>query len=320
MEESHVLGCAALSPLKWWPPDKVVALPGGVWVKHLPEPAKPDFAGWKSEFNVRDIESLRNTVSWLRYDFSYDPAQDSSVIDDAMELVHNTAVAFQVAAPVGSDGLVIRCRKDNDTLTPESAVRYLPLHSTRWARMVGFEQLVTEDLYLVVEGVHQAFLRKVVRLQNPLYLLEHGLQATNIHISFLLWTMALDALLMAANARTFIKRLCNFLGGDIFVFPGLELFGQPHYRVADVAGDMYCLRSAIAHGKEIPKRYRQACGFRDSTGKLLNDYEDSYQYREVLEECSLFLVCRALRKVFLSNLLPKVGNEKLWRVELETPS
>jgi hypothetical protein len=152
--------------------------------------------------------------------------------------------------------------------------------------------------------VADVFLRSVVRLQNPVLLLEHGLQSTNLHIRVLLWATGIDALLMAIKANDFCDCLVNLLGADTFVFPPDRFFNrQPRYTVGDVVKDLFELRSEIAHGKTIGKKFRESTGLQNVDGRSVASPADKFQYRQVLEECAAFLLCAALRKVLTSNLL-----------------
>ena len=121
---------------------------------------------------------------------------------------------------------------------------------------------------------------------------------------------------MAGSSAKFVRRLSDFLGKDTFVFPAPDVLGQPGYRVEEIAADLYDLRSQVAHGNEIPKKYRIAVGFKDESRKLIPDLGPNTQYREVLEECAVFLLCRALRKVFTDKLVEKVGTKTEWRRQL----
>jgi hypothetical protein len=124
---------------------------------------------------------------------------------------------------------------------------------------------------------------------------------------------------MAGGKSKFAKRLTTFLGNETFVFPALETFGQPKYRVGEVAEDLYELRNAIAHGGEIPLKFRKGTGFLDCAENLLEGYESGYQYGCVLLESALFLLCAALRKVFVRKLIQTVAERRAWGSYLEGP-
>jgi len=125
---------------------------------------------------------------------------------------------------------------------------------------------------------------------------------------------------MAGGTSTFGERLCNLLGQGTPVFPSAEFIGQPRYTVGDVADDLCDLRNAIAHGNEIPSKFRKETGFEDARGKLIDGYSSAYQYRNVLEESALFLLCAALKTIFIRDLTDNVADEKRWRAYLKQRS
>jgi hypothetical protein len=77
------------------------------------------------------------------------------------------------------------------------------------------------------------------------------------------------------------------------------------------------LRNTIAHGGTIHKRFRDELGFKDVGGNLIDGYNHTYQRRQILEEAALFLLCSALRRVFVNNLTGIVADTKGWRDHLE---
>jgi len=93
----------------------------------------------------------------------------------------------------------------------------------------------------------------------------------------------------------------------------------PKYTVADVAADLYDLRSDIAHGRSIKRRFLEETGLLDTNGSRISDVFRPYRYRHVLEECSAFLLCQALRKVLTTDLLNDIATERKWRDRLKRP-
>jgi hypothetical protein len=262
---------------------------------------------------------------WLVYDFSDDPIQfdeTKRTIERkaAMELVRNTSLAYQLMRPVGTDdtgGIVILCERAGDKLIPGPVETHPPLDTTSWGKLTGLAGIDPTEFSSVVEGVHDVMRSKRVRLRTALYLLETGLQSANRHVALLLWVAALDAVLMAGGAKKFAKRLSTLLGSDSFVFPAVEPSGQPKYRVGEVAEDLYELRNTIAHGNEISRKFNKRIGFQDCTKILLEGYDSGYQYGFVLVESALFLLCAALRKVFVEKLIQTVAEPRAWRKYLE---
>lgn len=307
----------ALRPITGWRIDEDIQLPNKVWVKKISRQQAPQFDIWSEDLSKRQIRSLNETRHWFYFQFQDEPIRPTEKQKKALEKISSATLGCIVLAPGGNDGTLILCERWEEDWRPVTFEHLPDFHSTRWGRMVAVDPIPLADLISTVEGISESFNREIIRLINPLNFLENGLQATNIHLRLLLWTTGLDALLMAPNRKTFVERLCRFLGANTFVFPPLELFGQPKYRIKDVAADLYDLRSCIAHGKEIPKKYRRSCGFISEEGRLIENYPNDYQYRQVLVECALFLLCRALRTVFVSNLVQTVGKQKEWRRTLD---
>jgi len=69
-----------------------------------------------------------------------------------------------------------------------------------------------------------------------------------------------------------------------------------------------------------PSNYLQRVGRAGRKfGKPVSSEADRFQYRQVLEECAVFLLCAALRKVLTSDLLNDIESERRWRVHLQQP-
>jgi hypothetical protein len=81
------------------------------------------------------------------------------------------------------------------------------------------DQGLVGDFDAVYSGVRLAFNENIVRLQNPMLLLEHGMQICNPNLGALMFVMGLDVLFMAGETDSFMKRLGGFLGVDSYVFP-----------------------------------------------------------------------------------------------------
>jgi hypothetical protein len=155
--------------------------------------------------------------------------------------------------------------------------------------------------------VAQAFQNGPVRLINALNLFSLGLQINELHIQLLLWATALDALTMAATASVFDARLCNFLGEETHVYPDLQPFKRPAYRVKDVAAPLYHLRSDIAHGREIKEQFWK---------EKLNIYDGLQEFRQVLNDAALFLLCKFIQKLLSQDLVEILRDSKKWRARL----
>jgi hypothetical protein len=157
---------------------------------------------------------------------------------------------------------------------------------------------------------------KLVRVQNPVLLLEHGQQIGNAPLGNLMYVMGLDVLFMAGESANFVPRVAGFLGLDTLLFPREDfLQRQPEMTVAHVLQDVYELRNIIAHGQEIPKTpYREPYTLKSTTGETINQVPLSYV--DVLLEASLFLLISALRKLFTEGHYEQMADQKQWKAQL----
>jgi hypothetical protein len=132
--------------------------------------------------------------------------------------------------------------------------------------------------------------------------------------------LPVDAILIAGNSNNFRDRLINVFGATTFVLPRVDPSGQPKYRVGKIAGELYDLRSAIAHGQLVPPKFLEHTGLLDVYGNEISTYHPPHaQYLHVMRECALFLLIRLLRKIFLEDRIKMVSNTTLWRARLDHP-
>lgn len=307
----------ALRPFNGWSVNSSLALSNGVQIRRLSEQVAPELYGWSEVLSKRQIRQLTEQKWWFCFEFQDEPVRPTDVQNHAIQRLFDASLAFFLASPSDNEGTTILCQDLEGKWRPVTLLHDPDFHSTKWARMFAIQAIPLATLQKSLEGITKAAGGSIIRLMNPMQFLEHGLQSRNLHLRIFLWTTGLDALLMSPNRAKFVGRIGSFLGTDSFVFPVLPSFGLPKYRVGEVASDLYDLRSCIAHGKEIPDKFRQSSGFVDINGHLIDGYEKDFQYRQVLEECALFLLCRALTKVYECGLVEKVANASQWRQVLE---
>jgi len=154
---------------------------------------------------------------------------------------------------------------------------------------------------MMLERIHDAFQKPTLRLQIPVWLLEQGLIAPDRHIRILLWATGLDGLTRSGGTVAFGERLCSLLGADTEIFPPCGAERKPGYQVGGVVVDLYELRNEMAHGLPFHEKFRKTRGFLSNDGQPVSDEFAAYRYDQVLEECAAFLLCKALREVFLRN-------------------
>ena len=191
------------------------------------------------------------------------------------------------------------------------------MKNTPMGNMTSLEQQgFSQDFGKVYEGVDRVFSDQIVRLQNPIILMEHGLRITDVYpLCTLFWAMGLDMLFMAGETRTFIERIKGFLGQQTLIFPETCYNQSPKYQVQEVLNDLFNFRNIVAHGREIPKSpYREQHYFLDTQGSVI--YSD-YFYAQLMQESALFLLCKSLRKIFVEGLVAVVKDESKWRQKLK---
>jgi hypothetical protein len=304
------------TPLNWSGVSRPYSFTDGICIREL-SPIRWDVARVKSEISESALDELAETRYWLCASKDYDHTSGSAG-DELLELAHDAAMALQIICPTGSEHVFLKFQQtasgwDNIATSPPNN----PLRRTLLGRITDLEQQgLTEHFDAVYSGIRQANARHLVRLQNPVLLLEHGQQTGNVYLSTLMFTMGLDMLFMAGEIRPFIQRVGGFLGVDSFIFPPEALMQrQPNPTVRQVLRDLYELRNTIAYGQEIPKHpYREKYSLMSTGGHQINQV--SFSYVNLMHEASLFMLTTALRRVFTEGLFAVVANQQLWRRKL----
>jgi hypothetical protein len=197
------------------------------------------------------------------------------------------------------------------------ALHLKELCRTRLGKRMSAEKLGLERNFdAVYAGISRAFTEKVVRLQNPLILLEQGMQTGHVSLGALMFVIGLDMIFMAGGIDNFMKRLGGFLGVDSYVFPPVpNLDLQPNTRTRDVLQQLYDFRNVIAHGLEIPQTpYRQKSDLISTDGRRIN-HEDYYR-TELLLDSALFVLTTSLRRIFTEQLFDEVKDQGKWKMRM----
>jgi hypothetical protein len=299
----------------FWPFETPTRLWQCLWVKSTPKLPTGEDPFWKWALSGREIEKLKSYPWWVTLELRADSTALSQRQQRAVEVVRYTRLAIQIVAPVGCDDstIVITSSKGVSTVHPP------PMTSTPWGRIAGYGNSSLDEIRRVVRGVNSVFRFRAPRIINSLQFLELGFGASNPYIGIFLWVSGLDALLMAGNSRNFKDRLVNVFGETTFVLPEVDSSGQPRYRIGEVAGELYDLRSAIAHGSLVSAKFLERVGLKDIYGKTISTYPPEVQYFQIMRECALFLLIRLLRKIFLEDRVSMVNNTAQWRARLDHP-
>jgi len=261
------------------------------------------------------MEDLKRVPWWVTLECRADSAALSKRQHRAVEIVRYTRLAIQLVAPVGCNESTIVVSGP----TGVSTVHPPPMPSTPWGRISGYENVSLAEIRRVVRGVNSILRVRVPRLINALNFLELGFGAENQYISTFLWVSGLDAILMAGTPKNFRERLMNVLGDQTFVLPKVDPGGQPKYRVGEVAEDVYELRSQIAHGNLISKKFLEQVRLMNVNEKIIESYAPPTQYLHIVRECALFLLIGVLKKIFLEDCAKLANNANLWRTKLNSP-
>ena len=293
------------------------SLPSDLAIREI-KPILWDLAAKPAPFSEEERNLLSTTHYWLAASKTVEnwalDANDQSLYDK----VHRAMYAWQILWPSSSVHVYVKFRETPEGFDPIGYVHFPKLTVPFVAgTMNRDEDQLKTDFPAILEGVNRAFDSCIVRLQNPILLLEHGLQTNNVYMSMLMWVMGLDVLLMAGNIGPFIDRLEGFLGRTAYVFPPVySPARQPRLTVAELARDVYELRNKIAHGAEIPKNpFRLEHMLEDTKGLQVN--WETNVYAMTLQNAALFLLTGCLRKIFLSHLTDDVGNERTWKTNLK---
>jgi len=246
-----------------------------------------------------DIDAAARDAHWLCHEFAGAPASEAVAHhrrrESAFKRMWNALYAIQIAVPIGAPNLFLLYQKTADgDLTLDTTRHRPPLHGTIWARLCDppFAELPP-----LLSRIDEVFHAPMLRVQIPIWLLEQGLTAPDRHIRLLLWATGLDGITRSAGMNIFAERLCELLGADTRVFPACTAMPAPKYTVSNVAGDLYLLRNQMAHGLPFDPKFRTKNGFRCEDDRPVCPEFAHWRYDQVLEECSAFLLCRALQAI-----------------------
>jgi hypothetical protein len=237
--------------------------------------------------------------------------------DELYAKARHAALALQVIAPSGAMHVFLKFQRTDTGYDNIGAHHLKELCRTRIGQLVSAEKLgLANDFEAVYTGISRAFTEKVVRFQNPVILLEQGMQTGHPSLGTLMFVMGLDMIFMAGGIENFMKRLGGFIGIDSYVFPPLSSLGlRPNTLVRDVLHELFDFRNIIAHGREIPETpYREKSNLISTEGQRIN-YED-YHRVELLLDSALFILTTSLRRIFVEKLFEEVKDVAQWKVKI----
>jgi hypothetical protein len=289
----------------------------GISIQEL-SPILWDVSLAKTFISSDERDKLANTRYWLcasRDVEHFYPEVGGDLYDHARYAMW----ALQILCPSGARNVYLKFDRTEAGYDNVGTQRPKELCSTLMGRITSVEdRRFVEDFDAVYSLVKRAFTQRVVRLQNPILLLEHGMQICNVNLGTLMFVMALDMLMMAGEKSPFVERLGGFLGPESHVFsPDFVMRRQPAVKVKDVVSDLFDFRNVIAHGREIPKApFREKYDLVDDRGVRINSQD--YYYSELMLESGLFLLADAMRKIAVEGLFDDITDPAKWRSNLRT--
>ena len=289
---------------------------GGISIREI-SPILWDHSVAKCSVPETELKDLKETKYWLCASKEAEHVFDS-VCHDLRSRVESAMWALQIICPSGSNSNVFLDFAQTAQGYENTGCQ---LSKVLWRTLIGLTTSaekcgLAQDFEAVYSMVRRASTEGIVRLQNPIRLLEHGMQIGEPHLGTLMFVMALDMLMMAVKKAPFVERVGRFLDSQSYVFPPVSsMCHQPAVKVEDVLSRLFDLRNLIAHGREIPKTpYREQHDLLDVNGNLINFVP--YYYSYLMFDSGLFLLARSLRKVAVENLFDEVCDEKKWRKRL----
>jgi hypothetical protein len=302
------------TPLKHGSVSRPYSFGDGISIREL-GPIRWDVAIVKSTISERERETFAKTKYWLVAAKEYEHVY-GSVGEELYDAARSAAMTLQIICPTGAPHAFLKFQHTTDGWDNIGSLQPKQLCHTLLGRITHLEdQGLAQHFDAIYQGIRRAEKDKLVRLQNPVLLLEHGQQIGNPALGNLLYVMGIDVLFMAGESKTFVPRVAGFLGHDTLLFPPDSMQRQPTTTVGQVVGDVFELRNIIAHGQEIPKTpYREPSPLKSTTGDTIN--HDPLLYGDILLEASLFLLTTSLRKLFTEGLYEKIADPKQWKAQL----
>jgi hypothetical protein len=306
----------AYMPLKSVAHPPLISFSNGVRIVTRTDFMPPPLRGWEQVFRPDELKEIRDWHLAIACDCGASPVAPTTPSPESH--LADARLGLQVAAPMGTF-LSVCIREQDASENPLLMTTQLEqFYGTVWSRMRGFNGMTPQQIESIVNGVIFFLQSGDPRLANPIRLLEQGLVSRNNYLRVLLWVTAIDGILMAIKEQLFVQRLSAFLGAASRVFPKDDgVYIERPLSIKEVARDLFILRSEIAHGKAIGKRFWEARGDLKVLCPI-NAYGDSPRYVTVLEEAALSLLSQILRKIILDNLSADFANVKTWKAKLST--
>ena len=215
-----------------WTPDQEIELSPNVRIVRKPLEEIVSTDGLKRWFGPHEIYDLEGLPYWICHEFS--GAADSETVDkdrEANGVLDSGLMAVELLKPLGT----MNARFVVADLAGQPHVRTVFrgawMTEPIWARVSHVQESELQGLPKLFGRLKMAESDGLIRVINPVRLLEHGLQVSEAYLRILLCTAGLDVLLMAGGRAKFSKHLYNLLGADTFVF---------HKEMGDNSAEVSC--------------------------------------------------------------------------------
>jgi hypothetical protein len=167
------------TPLKYSAVSRQYEFADGISIRELSS-IRWDVSIVKGFISEREREDLANTRYWLCAAKEYEHVF-GDVGDELYDATHHAAMALQIICPIGAKHIFLKFQQTSESWDNIGSYHPKELCSTLLGRITHLEHQGLTHFDAVYAGIRRAFAEKLVRLQNPVLLLEHGCRsATSI--------------------------------------------------------------------------------------------------------------------------------------------
>jgi hypothetical protein len=250
--------------------------------------------------NQLEFDDARNVSRYLvmRYEIPSLFSERKDVVERAEVTFRSGLSAFQIIKPVETLGLIFRGEDLGYSVNIEQVEHRHPTDAGEWARMKRFDAEMLDEVIGMIPRVHAVLNGTNAELKNSISLLQLGLEQYHPLIAGMLWVMGMEAIFDSDNRNDFSDKLCALLGPNSLAFPDWnDLTGPLSYVVKDIAGDLYKLRSKLAHGVDLRKAVKDRTSPVDLLKTVrLHPFSEETSYALLLSQAACFLLCQVIKK------------------------
>ena len=175
------------TPLRHFAVSAPYAFADGISIREL-SPIRWDSSIVKSTVSEQERESLAATKYWLVAAKEYDNVY-GSVGDELYARALSAAMTLQIICPTGATHVFLKFQQTPEGWDNIGSLQPKQLCSTLLGRITHLEEQGLHQFGVIYQGIRRATEEKLVRLQNPVILLEHGQQLGNPALGNLLYVM-----------------------------------------------------------------------------------------------------------------------------------